>query len=41
VSGVFFGALILDEPVTGPVLAALALIGGGIYLVNRGRKSRV
>jgi drug/metabolite transporter (DMT)-like permease len=35
VSGVLFGALILDEPVTGPILAALALIGGGIYLVNR------
>ena len=37
VSGVLFGALILDEPVTGPILAALALIGGGIYLVNRRR----
>jgi drug/metabolite transporter (DMT)-like permease len=35
VAGVLFGALILDEPVTGPILAALALIGGGIYLVNR------
>lgn len=35
VSGVLFGALILDEPVTGPMVAALALIGGGIYLVNR------
>jgi drug/metabolite transporter (DMT)-like permease len=35
VSGVLFGAVILDEPVTGPILAALALIGGGIYLVNR------
>jgi drug/metabolite transporter (DMT)-like permease len=35
VSGVLFGALILDEPVTRSILAALALIGGGIYLVNR------
>lgn len=41
VSGVLFGALILDEPVTSTILAALALIGGGIYLVNRSRKSEV
>ena len=41
VSGVLFGALILDEPVTGPILAALALIGGGIYLVNRGQKTEI
>jgi drug/metabolite transporter (DMT)-like permease len=38
VSGVLFGALILDEPITGAIVAALILIGGGIYLVNRSWK---
>src|SRR5919108_460671 len=34
-------ALILDEPVTRQILAALALIGGGIYLVNRSQMTGI
>lgn len=30
-----FGAIVLGEPLTAPLLAAVALIGAGIYLVNR------
>ncbi|HSQ86099.1 MAG TPA: DMT family transporter, partial [Desulfobacterales bacterium] len=33
--GVFAGALLLDEPITGGLLLALVLVGAGIYLVNR------
>jgi len=33
--GVAFGGLILAEPVSLGLLAALALVAGGIYLVNR------
>jgi drug/metabolite transporter (DMT)-like permease len=35
VLGVGFGALALGEPVSLSLLAALALIGAGIYVVNR------
>jgi drug/metabolite transporter (DMT)-like permease len=34
-SGVLFGWLILDETITWTILAALALVGTGIVLVNR------
>ena len=30
-----FGALVLGEPLTAPILGAVALIGAGIYVVNR------
>jgi len=33
--GVFFGAALLGEPVSATLIAALALIAGGIVLVNR------
>jgi drug/metabolite transporter (DMT)-like permease len=33
--GVIAGALILNEPITGKLLAALVCVGLGIYLVNR------
>ena len=35
VFGVIAGAVILDEPVTPALLAALALIAAGIYIINR------
>lgn len=35
--GVAFGGALLDEPLTGGLLIALALVGAGIYLVNRPR----
>lgn len=41
--GVLFGALMLDEPVSPALLAALVLIGSGILIVNRaapGAKAR-
>jgi drug/metabolite transporter (DMT)-like permease len=39
--GVLAGYLVLDEPVTGALLAALILVAGGVYLVNRqGESSR-
>lgn len=33
--GVAMGAALLDEPITDGLLAALVLVGGGIYLVNK------
>ena len=33
--GVLAGSLLLDEPITAGLLLALALVGAGIYLVNR------
>jgi drug/metabolite transporter (DMT)-like permease len=33
--GVLAGGVLLDEPLTGRLLAALVLVGLGIYLVNR------
>lgn len=33
--GVLAGGLLLNEPITGGLLLALVLVGGGIYLVNR------
>lgn len=33
--GVLAGGLLLNEPMTGMLLLALVLVGGGIYLVNR------
>jgi drug/metabolite transporter (DMT)-like permease len=33
--GVAFGGLLLDEPIGPGLLAALALMAAGIYLVNR------
>ncbi|MGD8989708.1 MAG: DMT family transporter, partial [Syntrophobacterales bacterium] len=33
--GVLAGGLLLNEPITGALLLALALVGIGIYLVNR------
>ena len=33
--GVIAGAMLLGEPITGSLLSALALVGSGIYLVNR------
>ncbi len=33
--GVLAGGLLLSEPITGGLLMALVLVGGGIYLVNR------
>jgi drug/metabolite transporter (DMT)-like permease len=33
--GVASGGMLLDEPITGMLLVALALVGTGIYLVNR------
>lgn len=35
--GVIAGWLVLDEPVTAALLAALLLVGSGVYLVNRQR----
>jgi drug/metabolite transporter (DMT)-like permease len=32
---VLAGGLLLNEPITGALLLALALVGIGIYLVNR------
>ena len=34
VFGVAFGWLVLSEPVGLPLIVALVLVGGGIYLVN-------
>lgn len=39
--GVFFGWLILGEPLTANVLVALVLVGAGIWLVNRRGKVKV
>ena len=33
--GVLAGVIVLDEPLRGPFMAAVALVGAGIYLVNR------
>jgi len=33
--GVLSGGILLNEPITGSLLLALALVGAGIYLVNR------
>lgn len=33
--GVLTGVIVLDEPLRGPFVAAVALVGTGIYLVNR------
>ena len=38
IAGVFLGGLILGEPLTGNILAALVLIGSGIVVVNFRRK---
>ena len=35
VFGVFFGWLIFDDPITPRFLAALALVAGGLLLINR------
>jgi drug/metabolite transporter (DMT)-like permease len=35
VAGVFFGAVIFDEEITGLFLVALAMVGSGILLVNK------
>ncbi len=40
VFGVFFGWLLLDETITWRILAALALVGVGILLVNRKTRPR-
>ena len=40
-SSVLFGGLLLHEPVSRQIMLALLLIGGGIWLVNRSRKSDV
>ncbi len=37
--GVLAGWLILDEPLTPPLLIALMLVAAGIYLVNRKRSA--
>jgi drug/metabolite transporter (DMT)-like permease len=39
--GVAFGALLLNEPVSARLIAALALVAAGIYLVNRSPVSPV
>jgi drug/metabolite transporter (DMT)-like permease len=38
IAGVFFGVILLDEPLTLHILAAIALIVAGIVIVNGGRK---
>ncbi|MBB5516912.1 drug/metabolite transporter (DMT)-like permease [Rubricella aquisinus] len=40
VFGVIFAWAILNEPITADILIALALVGTGIYCVNRRRKAR-
>jgi drug/metabolite transporter (DMT)-like permease len=35
--GVIAGAVVLQEPLRPAFLAAVALVGAGIYLVNRGQ----
>lgn len=35
INGVFWGAMLLSEPVTGSMIAALVLILSGVILVNR------
>lgn len=39
IAGVFFGVVLLDEPLTPHILAAIALIVAGIVVVNGGRKT--
>ncbi len=38
--GVFFGIVLLGDPVQGLMLAAIGLVGLGLYLVNRPRRPR-
>ena len=40
-SGVFFGVVLLDEPVTGHLLASIVLILAGIMVVNMRKKRRL
>jgi drug/metabolite transporter (DMT)-like permease len=40
-SSVLFGGLLLHEPVSRQIVLALLLIGGGIWLVNRGQMSEI
>jgi drug/metabolite transporter (DMT)-like permease len=39
--GVLAGGLLLNEPITGGLLLALALVGAGIYLVNRPNAAKI
>jgi hypothetical protein len=38
---VLFGGFLLHEPVDRRIVLALALIGGGIWMVNRGQKTGI
>jgi drug/metabolite transporter (DMT)-like permease len=40
ISGVFFGVVLLDEPLTPHIIAAIALIAAGIAVINSGRRTR-
>jgi len=40
ISGVFFGVVLLDEPLTPHIIAAIALIAAGIVVINSGRRTR-
>lgn len=40
ISGVFFGVVLLDEPLTPHIIAAIALIAAGIVVINSGRRTK-
>jgi drug/metabolite transporter (DMT)-like permease len=40
ISGVFFGVVLLHEPLTPPIIAAIVLIAAGIAVINSGRSTR-
>ena len=39
VIGVFLGWLLLDEEISGVIIAALTLVCGGLYLINRAKRA--
>jgi drug/metabolite transporter (DMT)-like permease len=41
ISGVFFGVVLLDEPLTPLIIAAIVLIAAGIFVINGGRRARL
>ena len=38
ISGVFFGVILLDEPVTATLIFSIILIAAGIVVINHGKK---
>lgn len=40
ISGVFFGVVLLDEPLTPHIIAAIVLIAAGIVVINGGRRTK-